>query len=224
MLIQMRIDMRHIRWALITGVLLLAICHMVAITLQFTTVSPNIDFWTRLFDLDQEFNIPTYYNWLILALSGALSAVLCLRRRNIWWLGLSFLFMYLALDEAMLVHEQLAEPLRRDLALTNASPFFHAWVIPAIAFTMLLGMYLVLAAKRSLARQAEVNKVLYYVFLLAIGAIVIEIVGTKTYSNIIFYRFFTVMVEEIYEIGFSSFILYNILLLYRPETKKHTKA
>lgn len=219
----MHIKAKHVRWALIIGLAFFACAHFIAITLEFNGASPAVRFWTRLFDLDQEYNVTTLYNWLLLALCGSFSIILFLRNRSIWWLGLSALFIYLSLDEALLIHEQIAEPLRLGLALTNASPFFHAWVIPAIALTILLGIYLVIAAKYSLAFNKEANKIIYFVFLLAAGSIIIEILGTKTYLNIVFYRFVTVLVEEMYEMGFSSLILYKILLNLRPVAQKQDK-
>jgi hypothetical protein len=213
MLNVMYVATKYIRWFLIISLVFFACAHLLAMSLEFNGASPAVRFWTRQFDLDQEYNVTSLYNWLILALAGAFSVILFIRQRSIWWVGLSILFIYLSLDEALLIHEQLAEPLRRDLALTNASPFFHAWVIPAIVLTMLLGMYLLIAAKKRLAVNFETNRIMYYVFLLALGSIIIEIVGTKTFSNIAFYRFVTVLVEEMYEMGFSSFILYQIILL-----------
>jgi hypothetical protein len=223
LIVTMFITVNKFRRVLIGSLLFFAFAHFVSVMLEFNNASSNVRFWTRLFDLDQEYNITSMYNWFLLALSGAFSAVLFMRKRSLWWAGLSLLFIYLSLDEALLIHEQLAEPLRRGLALTNASPFYHAWVIPAIIVALLLGIYLVIAAKRTQAVNFETNRIIYYVFLLAVGSIIIEIVGTRTYPNIVFYRFVTVLVEEMYEMSFSSYILYHIVLYLRPSIKAHSK-
>ena len=218
MLKGMRIQVKHAKWALIAGLAFFAIAHLIAMTLQFKTESSAIDTWTRLFDLDQEYNFPSFYSFLVLAYAGAISLVLFLRERNIWWIGLGILFIYLSLDEALLIHEQLAEPLRRILALGNESLFYHAWVIPAITLTALIGLYLIAAYRRGQI-SLSANKFIVYVFLMALGSIALEILGSKTYLNIVFYRMVTIMVEELYEMGFASFILYNLIVTLRDTQK-----
>lgn len=221
--VTMRVTVKKFRWVLIGSLLFFAFAHIVSVMLEFNGASINTRFWTRLFDLDQEYNITSLYSWLLLALSGAFSAILFIRERNVRWAGLSTLFIYLSLDEALLIHEQLSEPLRRSLALTNASPFYHAWVIPAIVVTILLSIYLAIAAKRQQTVNFEANRIIFYVFLLAAGSIIIEILGTRTYINIIFYRFVAVLVEEMYEMGLSSYILYQLILCLKPSVKVHSK-
>jgi len=218
MLNAMRIRVKHAKWALIAGLAFFAGAHIIAITLQFKTESSGIDSWTRLFDLDQEYNFPTFYNFLVLAYASAVAFVLFLRERSIGWIGLGIIFTYLSLDEALLIHEQIAEPLRRILVLGNESLFYHAWVIPAIAATLLIGMYLTVSYRKGQIRSAA-NKIIFYVFLMAVGSILLEMFGSKTYLNIVFYRFVTVAVEELYEMGFASFILYNLIKNLRDTQK-----
>lgn len=218
MLSAMRIRVKHAKWALMAGLVFFAVAHIIAITLQFNTESSAIDTWTRLFDLDQEYNFSSFYSFLILAYAGAIACVLFMRERSIGWLGLSALFIYLSLDEALLIHEQLAEPLRLALALGNESLFYHAWVIPAIVVTGLLGIYLVITNRKGFI-SSSANKIIIYVFLMAVGSIMLEIFGSKTYLNIIFYRYMTVAVEELYEMGFASFILYNLIKNLRDTQK-----
>jgi hypothetical protein len=218
MLYIMRIRVKHAKWALIAGLAFFAVAHMAAMTLQFKTESSAIDSWTRLFDLDQEYNFSSFYSFLILAFSGAIASVLFLRERSISWLGLGTVFIYLSLDEAQLIHEQIAEPLRRSLALGNESLFYHAWVIPAIVITLILGIYLIVTHRKGLI-SSSANKIIIYVFLMAVGSIMLEIFGSKTYANIVFYRYVTVSAEELYEMGFASLILYNLVKNLRDTQK-----
>jgi hypothetical protein len=207
----MRMKLSSIRWLLIAGVLFFVAAHLIAVSLEFTQTSTSFETWTRLFDLDQEYNFPTAYNGLLLGLSGAFAMIVFLRKRSVWWLGLFPLFIYLALDETFLIHEQIAAPLRTMLALDNSSPFFHAWVIPALALAAVLGIYLtVIAVKKNTINFAP-NRVIFYVFALATGAVLLEILSTRTYINIVFYRSVSVLIEETYEMSFSSIILYQVL-------------
>jgi hypothetical protein len=219
----MHVTAKHIKWLLLGGLIFFACAYFIAITLEFHGASPTVRYWTRMFDLDQEYNITSFYSFLILAASGASAFILFLRQRSIWWLGLGLLFIYLSLDEALLIHEQIAEPLRRTLALSNTNLFYHAWVIPAAALTCILGIYLLIVGKKRDVVNFAPNRIIYYVFLLAIGSIIIEIVGTRTYGNIVFYRYVSVPVEELYEMGFSSFILYKILLNLYHDSKSRLK-
>ncbi len=179
--------------------------------LEFNTESPAISYWIRLFDLDQEYNIPTVYNGLLLALAGAFSVIVFMRTRSLWWIALSVIFIYLGLDETLLIHEQIAEPLRLKLALDNTSLLYHAWVIPASLVSVAMGTYLLVVATRKKIVNFTPNILILYIFALALGAVILEMLSTKTYGNIVFYRSFSVLVEELYEMSFSSLILYRVL-------------
>jgi hypothetical protein len=86
-----------------------------------------------LFFLDGEGNVPAIFStWLFL-----LNAVIFL---IVWkaaclsgdshkiWLFLSSVFVFLALDESISIHERLIDPLRQALGATGI--FYYAWIIP----------------------------------------------------------------------------------------------
>jgi len=86
-----------------------------------------------LFFLDGEGNVPAIFStWLFL-----LNAVIFL---IVWkaaclsgdshkiWLFLSSVFVFLALDESISIHERLINPLRQALGATGI--FYYAWIIP----------------------------------------------------------------------------------------------
>jgi hypothetical protein len=91
------------------------------------------------FDLDLEKNnVPTWYQSSSLLLSSFLLLVISLFRNSEgdkdyrFWGLLSAIFLYLSLDEAVSIHEQLTMPLRTTFQLEGI--FYLSWVIPAVAF------------------------------------------------------------------------------------------
>ncbi len=93
----------------------------------------------RKFNLDLEKNnVPTWYQSSTLLLSSVLLAIIALVRREAkdkdfrYWGILSAIFLYLSLDEAVSIHEQLTMPLRTAFHLEGI--FYLSWVIPAAAF------------------------------------------------------------------------------------------
>ena len=86
-----------------------------------------------LFFLDGEGNLPAIFStWLFL-----INAALFLMVRQAAgragdsqkiWLVLAIVFVFLALDESISIHERLIDPLRQALDATGV--FYYAWIIP----------------------------------------------------------------------------------------------
>ena len=86
-----------------------------------------------LFNLDGERNIPALFTALLLYLCSMLLGLIAYAQKKAgalyrYWLGLAFIFLFLALDEAAELHEMLIGPLR--LMLDPSGFFYLAWVIP----------------------------------------------------------------------------------------------
>jgi hypothetical protein len=96
---------------------------------------------TRLFDLDKEQTIPSFYSSLQLTLAACLLGLLAaaglepVRRWRLHWTILALGFLYLAFDEAASIHEMLARP-TGDLLHTPG--FSGAWTIPAAVGVVVL--------------------------------------------------------------------------------------
>lgn len=96
------------------------------------------------FHLDEESNIPTFFSsFLILVASAILFYIGSWRKRSgesdtKFWMGLSLIFLYLAVDESASLHELCIQPVR---SLLNTSGVFHfAWIIPAGVILVFLGI------------------------------------------------------------------------------------
>lgn len=98
--------------------------------------------WTRLFNLDREMNIPTWYSCLMLISCGLIIRGIFIIKRSLsdrfWrkWKILSIIFFLLALDEIASIHEIL---IIDDLAdILNLPSFWHSvWVIPGTVLVII---------------------------------------------------------------------------------------
>ncbi len=95
----------------------------------------------NLFNFNLEANIPTLYSACQLALAATLLlsvgvALKNTRRPCTAWIALAVLFLFLAIDEASSIHEQLTVITRE--ALGTSGYLFFAWVIPYGIATLLL--------------------------------------------------------------------------------------
>jgi hypothetical protein len=100
-----------------------------------------------LFDIDAEYNIPTFFSMLLLLFAALLLAVITILERKrtgshvFHWTILSFGFLVMAIDEVVCIHERLVNPLRRLLGPNNPGIFNFAWVIPGIALVLVLALF-----------------------------------------------------------------------------------
>jgi hypothetical protein len=140
---------------------------------------PLRDFTARLFDLDQEMNIPTVYSTLAILTCSALLAAIARSQRLIngvrhdrhWW-ALSLIFLALALDELLSFHEELTGRLEFG-ALSRFTLF--SWVALGAGFVLAVAA----AFSRFLMRLPTTTRRLFLLAgsLFVAGAIVMEAVG-----------------------------------------------
>jgi hypothetical protein len=104
---------------------------------------PLRDFTARLFDLDQEVNVPTVYSTLAILICSALMAVIARSelmlgsRHGRPWRLLSLVFLGLALDELFSFHEELTD--RIDIgALSRFTRF--SWVVVGSGLVVVLAV------------------------------------------------------------------------------------
>lgn len=96
------------------------------------------------FYLDRESNLPTYFSSTLLLLSASLLGFIAIlknrgdRRYTSHWLVLSFILLYLSIDEASQIHELLNKPVR--MAFDTSGTFYFAWVIPAFIAVVIVAI------------------------------------------------------------------------------------
>ena len=100
-----------------------------------------------LFDIDAEYNIPTFFSMLLLLFAALLLSVITILERKrtashvLHWAILSFGFLLMAIDEVVAIHERLVYPIRRLLGGGHLGIFNFAWVIPGIALVLVLALF-----------------------------------------------------------------------------------
>lgn len=98
----------------------------------------------RLFDVNEEANIPTLFSTLLLLSAGLLLAVIASGERSRGgrdvgrWKLLSAVFLFLAVDESAMLHELFITPGHELLGRDVPGILFYAWVIPY--FLLVLGL------------------------------------------------------------------------------------
>lgn len=170
------------------------------------------NFLAEKLNLDGEANIPTLYSFLALLFSsvllGAIAHVKNLdsdRYKNHWKI-LSFIFLYLSLDEMIQLHEKLINPVRK---LLNATGFLYfAWILP---FGFLVAIFLLSYSKFVFHLPVATRKLFVAAAALYIGgAIGMEMIGGYIDSTIgqknVYYVVEVTIEESLEMLGIVVFI------------------
>lgn len=190
----------------------------------------------RKFNLDLEKNnVPTWYQSSTLLLSSFLLAIIALVRREAkdkdfhYWGILSAIFLYLSVDEAVSIHEQLTMPLRTAFHLEGV--FYLSWVIPAIAF---LAVFFFVFLKFLLRLPEQTRYLMIKAgFIYVLGAVVVEMLGgdylyltndLPTRINDFRYALITTVEESLEMSGIVLFIYALLSYLFPQEAVAKEKA
>lgn len=95
----------------------------------------------QLFDFNTENSFPTLYSFIILLLSAALLGLIGMLARQQGmrgrgWFILSLVFLFLAIDETLMIHEAIMVLVRESFNTTGI--FYYAWIIPYSFLLVLL--------------------------------------------------------------------------------------
>lgn len=107
-------------------------------------VYPLLDVFVRIFNINREQSVPTWYSSMLLLLgalaTGATAAVKWKRREpyRVMWVLLALLFAYLSADEGAGLHEYLTEPIGEGLDTTGV--FYFGWIIAGIIAVIVVGL------------------------------------------------------------------------------------
>jgi len=180
-----------------------------------------------LFNFDTELNIPTFYSALALLFSSFLLFTIGYKNKQaslpyLAWLALAFIFVFLAIDETFIIHENLIVPVRESLGTSGL--FFYAWVIPygigLLFFLLIFSKFLISLPKKSL---------IYFVAsgtIFVTGAIGFELIGGQ-HAEIhgrenVAYAMITTTEELLEMVGIAFFIysLFHHIQHYPPQIKE----
>ena len=170
----------------------------------------------KLLDFNLEANLPTYFSSLILLINGILLALIGAGYKNLaekyWqWFGLAAIFVFLALDEMIQIHEQLRAPM--EALLNTTGIFYFAWFIPYIIITIILGIAyfkFMMRLPKHIFKYFIIAAVLFIsgaVVMEAISGMYSEKHGGSTLAYSLMYT-----VEESLEMSGSIIFLYALML------------
>jgi hypothetical protein len=99
--------------------------------------------YVRLFNVDREANVPTWFSSVLLLLCGGLAGTIGAltpgpgRGR---WLLMACLFAAMSLDESAIIHEMMIKPTRA--LLSGSGYLYYSWIIPgAIIVAVVVAYY-----------------------------------------------------------------------------------
>jgi hypothetical protein len=137
--------------SLLLAVATLTLVHAVAHGFKYYVVANNsfakelIESVVRLFSLNREANIPTWYSSSTLLVSSLLLAIITVAQKDIsspysrHWGALALIFLYLSLDETAIIHEMTPKALQLILQ-TNGSLYYAYVIIPGALGVLILGL------------------------------------------------------------------------------------
>lgn len=172
--------------AMSAAVAILVAAHAVVLVMRYGFGHDRLLGIGPLFDMWREANVPTFASALGLAFCALLLGLVARHaaaagERGRWhWRFMAVVFLFLAADEMLALHDRMTGPLRAALGASGA--LYHAWVVPYLAALLLLGAaYLpfLWRLERATRTRFLVAAVLYLS-----GAIGLEMVDAVFYERV----------------------------------------
>jgi hypothetical protein len=175
----------------------------------------------RLFDVNSEGNVPTWFSSMLLmgcALVAGLLGVLVRRaggRDARYWAGLAAVLSLLSLDEVAGLHERLGGPAAEVLGDATRGVLHFAWVAPGVVLALVVGLAFarfvvgLSPGTRRLVVAAAAMYLTGVVALEAVGGMVLEAQGDRAMYLLV------TAAEEGLEMAGSVLLLYAAMCLVR---------
>jgi hypothetical protein len=207
---------RVITRSLILIIFLLNIGNVFAVWLEHNVNQTFLfKFFIEIFRVTGEGKLSTWYSACALLFCALLLTVITFLKRKdrdpyYWhWVGLATLFALMSLDEATAIHEMIGRFLRGTFHTTGI--FYHAWVIPGIAFVLIFG---ILYLKFTLNLQKRTKYLFMVAFLIYLGGVLgLDMVGGAyiyKYKFTLTYSILTT-IEEVFEMSGIVIFIYALL-------------
>lgn len=167
-------------------------CLLILVALHFTVVTVFYKEYSagensplfKLFFLDQETNLPSFFNTLLLLIAATIAYFIYEigkknQKKNVHWLFISLVFFFLGLDETISIHEYLNKIIS-DLGIKGTGYLRFTWIIPysilALGFLMVSLRFL-----RSLPNKTRIGFILAGAIYVA-GAVGCEMISAKIFD------------------------------------------
>jgi hypothetical protein len=131
------------RWLLMVTIILV-LASIGGQAIKYITGHGSLHGLISLFYVDYEKNIPTLFSvFLLLSVALLLFIIILFKKKDsgskiYLWIILFIGFIYLAIDEAWMIHEYLIYPVQKFLGTGDHGIFMVAWVVPGAAMVFLL--------------------------------------------------------------------------------------
>lgn len=180
----------------------------------------------RLFSVDKEANVPTWFSSSMLLLCSLLLFVIAVIKKSYneqyisHWLILALIFVGLSLDETAIIHEMSVKPLQAAFHTSGLLKF--AWVIPG-SFLVIFFLIGFMKFLKNLSRMIR-NLFMSAGFIYVLGAICIESLSGLAsdlygYSSKIYAAIVTI--EELFEMLGIILFIYALFVILMPYLKDH---
>ena len=175
---------KRLAWGFSIAVTLAFVAHAITQTLGFITGDGFLYGLVPLFSLGSDRNLPTFYSAFAIVFCSFLLTLIGFASRKdkhincLYWFALALIFLFLAIDEMLMLHERAIEPIRAALDASGA--FYYAWVIPyGVGVLAFCAVYL-----RFLLRLPRRSAILFVVAgaMFVTGAIGMEMLGGWYFS------------------------------------------
>ncbi len=224
-MIHVNINPRRFTGFLLIVFFLFLVAHLAAVLLRYK-VMPESNFVEKLdqfWNFDQEGNLPTYFNTMLLFLSAQSFLLIAFLGSHTklyfktYWYVLAIVFFLLSIDEFTRIHEGFNYYVPKFLGIGGSGIWKFAWIIPYGILAILFGLYSIkflLSLERKFQIGYVVSGALY-----VMGAVGIEAIGGIIYesnsdSTSFEYIFFLLTLEESLEMLALILLLnYNLKFL-----------
>lgn len=201
---------------------ILAIMHIAQLVTYFYINDEDIFDFVEMVDFDYEANLPSFYSVFSILYCAILLGVIARFKRgnadHLHWLGLMFIFLFLALDEGIALHEEIGD--FTETFIEVGGIFYFAWVIP---YAVLLSFFLLAYARFVFRLPASTR----YQFIIAgcifvggamgvesISAAEADLAGTETIRYSVLYT-----IEELMEMLAIVLFAYSLMKYIQNEIK-----
>lgn len=170
----------------------------------------------RHFNLDGEANLPAWFAsmaWLVAAaLTMAFAFTDHTKRARRLWGAMAVMFFLISVDEVASFHEAIMDPLREALGVSGV--LHYAWVIPAIAVVLVLGVVyfrFIASLNRSVSRRIVLAAIVFVTGAAGMEMIAGVVISSGGQEADIAYRL-EILAEEGLEILGVALLLQALLL------------
>ncbi len=163
----------------------LVVIHLLGVVSTYAFGHGNVFGLVPFFNLDLEGNAPTWFSSVLAVVGAALFLLLWRQvlvdgKRSRAWLFLSFIFVYISIDEFTAIHERIILPVREGLDLSGL--FYFAWVVPYGLAVAIIAVALAPFLRR-LELEARRRFIVAAVVYLS-GALGLELIGGRLFESL----------------------------------------